>query len=138
MMCSAYAGLDKDSIESMRSVCPVILGGNTITSLINAGMKKATEDWVFIVFSGSQVMPRMNYKFEYFVTSEKDILFPVANRKINFIDGTMNGIFMHRNTFSTVGDMPNDDDIQLSKAVWAYEAINHGCVFKAIVGGKIC
>jgi hypothetical protein len=113
-----------------------VTGGKTITSLINAGMHNAPSDWNLIVIAGTWVRPLMDRRYSYFVESEKDILFPVVDKKMNFVDGTINGILIHKKTFAEVGDF-SDDQMELSKLYWGSNAIEHGCRFKAIVGTKL-
>ena len=80
----------------------------------------------------------MNEKFSFYIGSEKDILFPVANRKYNFIDGTLNGLFINKKTFKEVGEMNDEGSLEFVKAEWAMSAIEYGCKFKAIIGSKMC
>jgi hypothetical protein len=80
-----------------------------------------------------------------FIKDDKDILFPVIDRKTNFIDGSMNGIIIRKSTFLKVGNFQTQtmqkktaNEIELIKTFWALDAIENGCTFKAIVGMKIC
>ena len=137
-ICVVSKGTDPETTKFMESRCEVSHGGSTVTSLINEGFRKAQREWAFVVFSGSLARLKMHEKISFYIQSKKDILFPVANNIANFVDGTMNGMLVHRDTFRLVGDMPEDSDLGLSKAIWAHEAVNHGCRLKAIVGAKIC
>ncbi|MFZ8393467.1 hypothetical protein ACO1MB_14640, partial [Staphylococcus aureus] len=67
-----------------------------------------------------------------------DILFPIVDRKMNFIDGTINGIFLHRQAFDLTGPFSDDPSLEKSKAVWSSTAVEKGCTFKAILGAQIC
>lgn len=129
---------DSETLESASRICSATVGGSTVTSLVNVGMGGIASDWAFIVFSGSIVRQKMHDKYAYYVDDERDILFPVAKNKTNFVDGTMNGMLVATKTFKLIGNMPEDENLEMSKAFWANDAIGHGCRFKAIVGGKIC
>lgn len=129
----------------MNQICETIKGYDTITSLINVGMKKTKADWNAIVFAGSWVRSNIYRKFDLFVEKEKDILFPVVDGKINFTEGSMNGIIIHKDTFKEVGDFSTApmqksgcSDLELIKLFWSLQAIEKGCTFKAIIGMKIC
>lgn len=128
----------KEETAEIKEICPVYKGKDTITSLINVGMRHAPSDWVFLIFSGTIVRQRLNEKFSFYIGSEKDILFPVANRKYNFIDGTLNGLFINKKTFKEVGEMNDEGSLEFVKAEWAMSAIEYGCKFKAIIGSKMC
>lgn len=134
----------QQEMDEMNSHSESIKGSNTITSLINVGMKNTKAPWNVIVFAGSWIRSSLYTKFDAFVKSEKDILFPVVDWHYNFVDGSMNGIILHRDTFAEVGDFPTDNvqqyeggDLEFSKIWWALGALEKGCVFKAIVGMKI-
>ena len=73
-----------------------------------------------------------------YVGSEKDILYPVAEHKYNFIDATLNGLFINKKTFREIGDFEENGALDIVKTVWGGEAVQHGCKFKAIIGSKMC
>lgn len=132
-------------IKKLKEWCDnVHKGKDTITSLMNAGMKRIKHDWAFILFAGSQIKPFLEQRLSRFVTSDKDILFPVVADKYNFVEGSCNGILINRHTFKEIGDMPEApmhkqgfNDFEVSKVFWANDALNYGCQFKGIVGLRI-
>lgn len=131
-------------VKDMKELCPTHKGKGTITSLINTGMKKIKHDWAFIMFGGSRVQPYLERRFASFVKSEKDVLYPVVDRKCNFVDGCFNGVLINTEFFKTVGDFPEVtiqkegfNDFELAKLFWALDAIEKGGIFKGIVGMKI-
>lgn len=127
-----------EEIQEIKKICPTYKGKDTISSLINVGMRHASGDWVFLVFAGSIVRQKLDEKFSFYISSEKDILYPVANRKYDFVEATMNGLFMNKKTFKEVGEFIDGDPLDVVKAEWAMAAVNHGCKFKAILGSKMC
>lgn len=137
-VCATDETANTQDLKEMRLICPTYKGKGTFSSLINTGMKHAPADWNFIVCAGVTIRSKLDQKFSFFVSSEKDILFPIAENKTYFVDGTLNGIFMHKKTFKEVGDWDEHKDLCMVKTFWALEAIDKGCVFKAIANSKIC
>ncbi len=143
-ICLVGNNVTADELKKMNEVCETHKGGETITSLINLGMKKTKVDWNVIVFAGSWVRPIIYKEFQLFVKNDKDILYHVVDRKYNFCEASMNGIIINKNTFIEVGNFPtapmekaNLNDIELIKLFWSMDAIAKGCTFKAILGMKI-
>lgn len=130
--------MHKDNVKMLNGIRPIYQGSKTITSLINAGMRHAPADWNMLIIAGSHVQSGLDRKFSLFVERETDILFPIADKKYIFTEGTINGICMHRNTFKMVGNMPENGSLDECKLEWSVTAIEKGCSFKAIAGAKIC
>lgn len=122
----------------MKEVCPTYKGKSTMTSLINVGMRHSTADWVFVVFSGITVRWQMDQKFSYFINSEKDILYPIVDRKYNFLEATLNGLFVNRKVFKEIGEFEEEGELEFVKMIWAEKAMAKGCRFKAVIGTKLC
>lgn len=131
-------------LKEAKEICPTYKGGNTFTSLINMGMSKVGAPWAFIVYSGSVVKPYTERKLDLFTTSEKDILFPVVNMKMNFVEGSTNGLLINKKTFQEVGAWPNvvlqnsiHNEFEMSKLLWYLDAIPKGVIFKGIIGLRV-
>lgn len=137
-ICVANGSATVEEVAAMKAICPTYKGKKTISSMINVGLRHAPADWAFIVFSGSFLPGKMDEKFSFFINSEKDILFPIINRKTNFIDGTWNGLLINKKTFREVGEFEDDGEFEHIKCEWACNALNYGCKFKAILGSKVC
>jgi len=136
-ICIVTSEISPENAQEISRICPTFQADNSYSSLINEGMKNPPSDWNLIVISGTSIRNRFFRKYSCFVQSDKDILFPVVDRKWNFVDATVNGIFLHRNTFKELGAMPQHPTIQECKANWAYEAINKGYKFKAVIGTSL-
>jgi hypothetical protein len=132
------AGTTDNEMREMKTFCPVFKGKKTFTSLINVGFQHTLAGWNFVVMAGTTMRASLDRKMSYFVNSEKDILFPIANNKWNFVEATLNGLLIHKKTFKEVGDMPNEGSLEMAKAEWALNAADRGCTFKAIIGAKLC
>lgn len=131
-------------LKQMKEICTVHKAKNTITSLINLGMKKLKSQWAFLMFSGSRVQPYAAKKLTMFTKSDKDVLFPVVDRKWDFVEGSFNGVLVNSSFFHEVGDFPDTtfektgmNDFELAKLLWALDALKKGAVFKGIVGMKM-
>ena len=142
-ICMVDGSISAKEIKQMKEICPTYKGKDTITSLINAGMKKVKKPWAFMVYAGSRIKTNLPQKLNQFVQSEKDILFPIVQNRTAFSDGSSNGILIHKDTFKIVGNLPtaqstNDmNDFEVSKLLWECRAIEAGCQFKAIAGIRI-
>lgn len=130
-------------LKEMKEFCPTYKGGNTITSLLNTGMKKGHKEWNIFVIEGTWVRRCLNYKFSYWIEDEKDVLFPIVvdyDRdgkpvKIykDFNECTLNGLCMNQQFFKKVGNF-SENPLDVSKQFWQFEADDQGGRFKAILG----
>lgn len=143
-ICVVGNNVFSDELKEMKKCAPTFTGSNTITSLINTGIKECKHEWAFLIFSGSRACPYIENRFFTWVKKETDVLFPVVDRKRDFVSGSFNGVLINTKFFAEVGDFPNYtmentgmNDFELSKLLWATDAIEKGVTFKAIVGMKI-
>jgi hypothetical protein len=126
-------------VKEISNLCQTHRGGDTITSLINEGLSKSPSDeWNFIIVGGSWVRGFLDKKYSYFIESEKDILFPIVNRKLNFVDGSINGILIHKKAFVDIGPFGNDNPLEICKLFWGIVAVEKGYRFKAVLGAAVC
>jgi hypothetical protein len=126
------------NVEYLSKSCKIHKGGNTITSLIDTGIDHSETDWNFILFAGTRVKAHVIRKYQYFIKDEKDILFPVVDRKFAFHEASMNGIFVNKLAFKEIGKMGDDiSDLEIVKLIWATKGLEKQFRFKAIVGGKM-
>lgn len=128
----------------MLSPTRVVRGGGTQTGLINAGMRECRGEWAFLFFAGSRLPHYIERKLENWASDPGDVLFPVVDRKTNFVDGSFNGVLINKATFLEVGEFPEIsgskqgfNDFELAKLLWAVRATESGCRFKAIVGMRV-
>ena len=147
IICLVEKKTKKTNIDEMSEICPTFRGGDTITSLMNKGMKKSKEGWCMFIIEGALIPKKIEYKYSSWIESEQDVLFPVLmlhNRdgipkKIfgNFSNCTLNGILIHKKLFLEVGNF-SENPIRISKEFWSYDAFEKGANFKGILGIKIC
>jgi len=125
-------------ISDLTKYCPVVKGGKTITSLMDAGITSSKTGWNFILNAGSRIKKGIMNKYQYFATNPRDVLFPVINRKYIFHEASINGIYINKLAIKEVGEFGDaGEDIKTVKLLWAMDAIAKGYQFKAIVGGKL-
>jgi hypothetical protein len=125
-------------ITEMGKMCPCYRASTTITSMINLGMEVTPcEEWNFITIAGSWIRPLLDRKYSYFIENEKDILFPIVERKMNFVDGSINGILVYKGTYHMIGPMDDKNPLEICKLFWAMDAVDKGCRFKAVLGTRV-
>ncbi len=131
-------GTSRAVTAEMKAICEVAAGKETDLSLINAGLKKSSRDWNFIIYAGAVIRPRFYVRYDRFLQDEKDVMFPIVNSmQTDFIEGTMNGLLIHKKTWEDVGPFEEKVDMFVGKALWAYEAKQKGVTFKALLGAKM-
>jgi hypothetical protein len=91
-------------------------------------------EWCFLLHAGSSLNFDVISKLSKFITSDKDIVFPVKNRVHDFIKNPLNGLLINKKIYNKIGRFRNDNSEQIIKLLWAANAVIEGCIFKAIVG----
>ena len=147
VICSVEKSIKKCQIEEMKELCPTFKGGQTMTSLINTGIKNANEGWNMLIMEGAWLPKGIKNRYEKWIESEKDILFPIVvnyDREGNptkvfstFFDCTLNGILIQKKFFLEIGKL-SENPLKISREFWSYDAAERGAKFKAILGIKIC
>jgi hypothetical protein len=115
-----------------------LIGGTSITSLINIGMKNPPAEWNAIVFAGVHIKEKLDQRYSSFMESRLDIFFPLIWGAWNFIDAPINGLTIHRDTFQEVGTFGVDNSLEICKMMWFLNADDKGCKFKAVAGCRMC
>lgn len=116
----------------------IVPGGNSIISQINTGIDKSyCKEWNMIVQAGTWVRSMLDAKFSYFISSERDILFPVMDRKTNFVDAAWGGLLIHKKAVKDLGSFPENNPEEFCKLLWATDALEKGYRFKGIVGASL-
>lgn len=137
----------KSNFDEFKEICPTFRAGETITSLMNSGMKKsAGSGWRIFVMEGARIPRGMESRYRRWMNSKSDVIFPIvinhdlAGRPLkilaDFEGCTLNGLMIHGDFFSEIGNF-SDNPIQISKRFWAFSASEGGATFKAILGVKI-
>lgn len=147
IICIVDKSVKKPEIEEMNHECAVFKGGNTITSLMNAGIKHAKRTWCMFIMEGAWLPKNIQSRYFKWIKHEKDVLFPIVVSydlqgqpvKIHseFPESTLNGMLIHKDFYEEVGKF-TDNPIKISKEFWGMDAFLKGASFKAILGVKIC
>lgn len=145
MICVVGNDANETDLKVLKPYCQILKGDETLTSLVNKGMKANKHDWAFIMFSGSRIPTFLERKLENFAKTDRDVLYPVLDfQRTDFISGSFNGVMIHSKLFKEVGDFPTFqaqkdglNDFELAKTFWAMDAIDAGAKFKGIVGMRI-
>lgn len=135
---------NKEDIATMKEICPTYKGKDTITSLVNKGFYHLKHEWGFIVFAGSRVQPLFERRLKPFANEYSDILFPVVEKRCDFVSGSFNGVLINKKFFKEVGKFPETtmikegvNDFEMAKLFWAVDAVAKGAKFKGIVGLRV-
>lgn len=123
--------------DELSKICPSHRGGLCYQSLFNLGFRHATAPWNFVIAAGGPVPKNLDQKFSQFIESDKDILYPIVERRTNFVDATMNGLLIHRDTYRLVGNLGESNPLEICKLLWATDALALGCKFKAVAGCRV-
>jgi hypothetical protein len=142
-----YVGKDAPAseVKEIKKHCPCYKGKDTITSMMNASMKKHKQ-WNIFVMAGASIKSRIDLKYNGFYEDELDVFFPIFTlrdrdgipTKIHstFEESTLNGLCMHSQTFKKVGPFYDCEELNLSRLGWMLEAQQKGIdiKYKAILG----
>lgn len=146
IICVTEKGVKSDVFKEMNGICKTYKGGETITSLMNAGLEKGHEDWNIIVMEGSWVKGNLHEKYSRWINSHRDVLYSIYvsydregfPSKIykDFDECSLNGLCINRKLFKEVGKF-SDNPLGYSKLFWAMDAVEKNAQFKGILGVKI-
>ena len=95
------------------------------------------------MFGGSRVQPYVERKLK-FAESPSDVLFPVVEKRYDFVSSSFNGVMINTKFFQEVGDFPECtmikegmNDFEMAKLFWCMAAIEKKATFKGIIGLRI-
>lgn len=136
--CIVGSNAKLEDLQEINKICSVLKAENTITSLLNFGVKKSKTKWCFTVMSGCFVKNGIFRKYNLFLNHDKEILYSVVDLKSwLFMNATINGMLLSRDALLEIGSFPNDCSIPESKAWWQCSAVEKGYKLKGIVGTKL-
>jgi hypothetical protein len=143
-ICVLPSDTKNEELEEDKQWCPDYRSKDTITSLVNAGFRHLKHEWGFIVFAGSRIPQDLERKIATFVKEDHDVLYPLVEQKYDFVSGSFNGVLINRKFFKTVGKFPDSkmekeglNDFEFAKLLWAVDAMEHGAMFKGILGMRV-
>jgi hypothetical protein len=128
-----------EAIKEMKELCEVYRAKDTITSLMNTGMRHAPSDWNILTIGGTWIRKRLSTRYSRFIEEDSDVLFPIFEKQYDFRRATLNGLCIHKKTFKKAGAFPDKGEIHHCKERWAlYATALCKSKFKAILGASIC
>jgi hypothetical protein len=135
-ICMVGSNAKTIDITYLSNICQIKKAGKTITSLIDDGICSLNKEWCLVVMAGSIIRYNIFKKYKYFA-EDKDILFPVIDKKFLFPEASINGILMRKETYEDVGKFGDSvEDIREAKLIWAAKALEKGYKLKGIVGAR--
>lgn len=134
-LCVVSNDTTKQEMTEFSDICPTYKGKESYASMINLGLKKARSEWNFILVAGTHIKTRFYHKYAYFIDDEKDILFPIADGRCNFVETTLNGLLFNKKAIQEVGEF-RELALEEAKTYWAAEALEKGYRLKAILGAR--
>jgi hypothetical protein len=139
LVCVVPKDSNKEDLKTAKTICPIVEGGDTISSMINRGVEKSKRPWSLIVMSGNIIKYNPVMKYKRFLESEKDVMYRVVDKSYwKWEDASIHGVLIHKNAMKEVGAFPEDEEsLQLCKLLWAGKAIEKGYKFKGLVGVKL-
>ena len=127
-------------------ICDTVKGGTGLIELVNKGFNKTKAPWNIVIVAGGWLNNRIKRHFDLFCQDKNDIIFPVENGNFNFVETSLHGMIIHKDTFVNVGNFQIDPvwateveapSIEIAKLGWCLAALNLDSKFKPIVGMKI-
>jgi hypothetical protein len=130
-----------ETLKQLKTVSKVHKAKDTITSLMNTGMRNSPGDWTIFIMAGTWLRRKLVYKYSRFIESDTDILYPIipTQRDHRFKSCSLNGLCINKKVFKKVGPFAEKGDLSKCKEEWslyAYGLCNSQ--FKAILGAQIC
>ena len=104
------------------------------STAINKGLHESKTEWNFVICSKGSISYKLDIKYSHFIKSYRDIMFPVINRRTNFVES--NSFFINKKAFLDIGDFL-DGDLEESKIIWATTALEKRYNLIGIVNYKI-
>lgn len=137
-LCMLGDNANKQDIKEFNDICPTIKAGDTITSLINIGIKNSQTKYCYVVCAGCLIRNNILRKYGTFLKNDKDILYSVVDQNAWLLpDATINGMLLSKHAMDEIGYFPDDQSIMQSKLLWSALAIEKGYKLKGIVGTKL-
>lgn len=137
-VCVVPGGSNVNDIKTAQKICKIAKGGNTISSMINTGIRESKKPWSLFIMSGSVIKYNPVLKYKKFIKSNKDIMYRVVDKNYwKWEDASIHGLLINKSVIEEVGDFPEEESLQLCKLFWGATAIEKGCTFKGLVGVKL-
>jgi hypothetical protein len=137
-ICVVPGGSNEEDVKTASKICPLVQGKNTISSLINAGIKASKKNWCLIVMSGNVIRYQPVLRYNRFLASDKDVMYRVVDKvHWRWEDASIHGLLINKKALKEIGDFPDEESLQNCKLIWGAGAIEKGYNLKGLVGIKL-
>ena len=137
-ICSIPADSNEGDVKIAKTICPIVKGKNTISSMINVGIEKSERPWNLIVMSGNIIRHKPVMRYGRWIESKKDIMYRVTDKvRWKWEDASIHGMLIHKDAIREVGDFLEEESLPACKMEWATRAIQKDYKFKGIVGVRL-
>lgn len=135
----AAGTIPPDIMSEMKKLCPkTIKSKNTITSLLNTGLRNAPSEWIVFVCAGTWVKRKVCKNLSRFIVDDTDVVYPIVEGVYKWKDCSLNGICINKKMFKKVGPFPEEGELDKCKEMWALMAtVACNSKFKAVLGGSV-
>lgn len=124
-----------------------ITGFDHVTSALNKSMALISSDFNIFIMSGTQIRLSQVNKILTFYKSNNEIICPTTiifdkeKKKIKYMksfhDCSLNGLSISKRIFNSVGELDEKEDLEKSRILWYYRAIEKNAIFKSILGLRL-
>lgn len=137
-ICAVPEQSDENDIKIAKTICPIVKGKNTISSMINAGIEKSEKPWNLVVISGNIIRHKPVTRYEKWIDSKKDIMYRVTDKiHWRWEDASIHGMLIHKEAMKEIGGFLEEESLPMCKLEWAARAIDKGYKFKGVVGIRL-
>lgn len=109
-----------------------ILKCKNIASCINIGMLNSKSEWNCILTEYKWISESALRNYFLYIKSYKDLMYPIMNQQMNFIDNNLHRFLINKKAYNEIGFFREDVDFEISKILWANNAIDQGFQFKGV------
>lgn len=138
-ICVVPGDSNNDDLKAIKTVCPIVSGKTTISSMINAGIKKSEKPWNLVIMSGNIIRHNPIMKYKRFLESSRDIMYRVTDKSHwRWEDASIHGLLIHKDAMKEIGTFSEDEEsFQLCKLIWGARAVEKNYKFKGLVGVRL-
>lgn len=125
-------------VAEFSTAARTLRGRGTISGLMNVGLGAVRGRWRLVFVAGNTVREPVLRKYDRLLGSDKEVVFPVIDRRWTFDAASINGLLLPGRAVEEVGPFSEtEEDLATVKLLWAATAIEKGYGFRALVGVRV-
>lgn len=138
-ICSYIKNSNKEINAQFKMIngCDFVSKSNTLSGLINSGIKASLMEWNFLIESGKILKSGFYEKYKKFIINEKDILYHSKKRAMFFDECDISGMFFSKSAMGLIGNWIECADQETVRLFWIGNGLEQGFKFKGIVNVSI-